>query len=72
MQTQSSPRAIGPLEFSKLGEGEIVYIRALENSDGDTQFGLYSVDGTRLAVNESYAEAVLTARYNDLTPETVH
>jgi hypothetical protein len=72
MQTQSSPRAIGPLEFSRLGEGEVVYIRALENSDGETKFGLYSVDGTRLSVNESYAEAVLTARYNDLTPETVH
>lgn len=72
MQTQSSPKAIGPLEFSRLGEGEVVYIRTLKNEQGLTRYALYSVAGTRLAVDNSYAEAVLTARYNDLTPETVH
>jgi hypothetical protein len=72
MQTQSSPRAIGPLEFSRLGEGEVVYIRTLKNEQGLTRYALYSVDGTRLAIDDSYAEAVLTARYNGLMPETVH
>lgn len=77
--------AMTPIEFEKLGDGEVAYIKQLNGDVAQKLFpalrqvptgiDLYAVlgaDGTPLALTDSRNAAIANAIENDLVPLSVH
>ena len=72
-------------EFAMLGNGVVAYIRTLSRDKAmeilgpvpdmpsDIKlFGLFSADGTPLAISDNHETALASAFENDLNPASVH
>jgi hypothetical protein len=58
-------------DFMNFGMHHIAYIRPTMEND-KTLYCIYAADGSRLSVMESFQDAMLATRLNDLEPVSVH
>ena len=72
MKTQVDLKALTPELFASLGAPDVVYIRTVRQPDGENVYAMHAADGARLAVIDSYREAIATALANELQPVSVH
>ena len=62
-------------DFAMLGIHDFAYVRAMENSEdesNETVFGVFTADGTHIASSESQAVAHAAIRQHDMDPRSVH
>lgn len=64
-------RDLSAQDFMALGVRQIAYVRPVALPDR-MAFVVHAADGTPLSVHDDVQGAVLTARYNELQPLTVH
>jgi hypothetical protein len=58
-------------DFLNFGMQQVAYIRRVRVED-KTAYAIHAADGTPLSVMDSRDTAIVTVRYNDLEPATVH
>jgi len=87
-QLEAADKRIAPMseiEFARLGDGHVAYIRTLDESEAARLFpalsglpqnidlyALVSADGTPLTLTDSRNSAIANAIENDLEPVSVH
>ena len=64
-------KSISSREFALLGMNDMAYVKRVVVND-EVKYGIYSADGTQLALAPSEEFAYATIRQNDLEPVTVH
>jgi hypothetical protein len=62
---------ISPREFAVLGMNDLAYVKRVVVND-EPRFGIFSADGTQLALLPNEDIAYATVRQNDLEPMSVH
>lgn len=62
---------ISPREFAVLGMNDLAYVKRVVVND-EARFGIFSADGTQLALLPNEDIAYATVRQNDLEPMSVH
>ena len=72
MKTPINWKELSMERFAALGTADFVYIRPIEDEEGDTLYSICAADGEQLAVIDSLEDAVLTAQLNDFELVTVH
>lgn len=85
LETPQKPAVMSAIDFARLGDGEVAYIRQLKTGeavqlfpqlkgipDGIDLFALVSADGTPLTLRDNRNSVVADAIENDLRPVSVH
>lgn len=68
---QNPLRDLTPESFAHLGEGDVVYIKPIERH-GMENFAIFGASGRVLAVFDSWEDALLTARENNMAAAYLH
>lgn len=68
---QESLKVMSPETFAHLGEGDLVYIKAVQRH-GVPSFAVHAANGRELAVFDSWEAALTTALQNNMSPASIH
>lgn len=71
LENVKSWKKLSDQDFLSFGIQQIAYVKMVEVEDKKA-FAIHAADGTPLTIMDSYNDALVVARQNDLEPVTVH
>jgi hypothetical protein len=61
-----------PRDFARLGLNHIAYVRAVENDDDGSGWGIFAANGRRIGMASTCELAFAATRQHDMVPFSVH